>query len=148
MSKFYTYAHWEDTFRPVKNTISKYASDDDDSLIHFETYGEEYEFVKSQPNTNVWTEVDGESGTYILAGLHFVNRIHYYVTEEAWTDEYTEVPTWVYNQCACAEDEEFEHDGYNPDCTVDGCEEGTIDGSCETVADLQKIYGEDAPIVG
>lgn len=136
MSKFYTYDAWYKTFRPITNKMGKYSSE---TQIIFETYDEEYEFVKAQDPNKVWTEVDGDSGTYIISGLHFVNRIGYYVTREPWTDEYTEIPTWVYRTCDCTEDESFE-DGYNPDCTE--CEEGTIDIPCDTVVDLIEIYGE------
>ncbi len=140
MSKFYTYEAWEQTFKPIKNSLVKY------DQLHFETYGEEYEAVKQaheiNPNT-IWTEVDGDSGTYIVAGWHFVNRIHYYITENPWDDEYTEVPTWCYRRCDCTEEEDFE-DG-NPDCTE--CEYGDIDIPIDTVEDLKAIYGEDAEIV-
>lgn len=139
MSKFYTYDSWVDTFKPIKNSLRKY----DD--IAFETYGEEVEFVQKADNKYIWTEVDGDSGTYIVAGYHFVNRIQYYITTNPWEDEYTEVPTWCYRQCDCTEDEAFEDDGYNPDC--DECEEGTIDIPCDTVLHLKDIYGEDAEIV-
>jgi hypothetical protein len=141
MSKFYTYSHWEETFKPIKNTLRKHVED-----LHFETYGEEVEFVKAQDPKHIWTEVDGDSGTYIVAGWHFVNRINYYVTEHPWEDEYTEVPTWVYRQCDCTEDEKYEEDGYDPDCPE--CEEGSIDIDCDSVLALKDIYGEDAPIVG
>lgn len=134
MSKFYTYSAWEETFKPIKNTISKHADDD---LLHFETYGEEVEFVRAQDPKTIWTEVDGDSGTYILAGFHFVNRIQYYVTEEPWTDEYTEVPTWTYRTCDC----EDEHGDYDEACTE--CDEGSIDVDCDTVEALKSIYGED-----
>lgn len=139
MSKFMTYDYWHENFKPIKNKISKYP---DESLIHFETYGDEVEFVKEQyainPNT-IWTEVDGDSGTYIISGWHFVNRVSYYITEQPWEDEFTEIPTWCYRSCDCTE-EDYE-DGYNPDCTE--CEEGTIDIPCDTVEDLKQIYGED-----
>jgi hypothetical protein len=136
MSKFYTYSNWEETFKPVPNKISKYP---DDSLIHFETYGEEFEFVKAQDTNKIWTEVDGDSGTYIMAGYHFVNRIHYYITENPWTDEYTEVPSWVYRVCDCTDQTE---DGeFDPTCTE--CEEGSITIDCDTVEALKDIYGED-----
>lgn len=141
MSKFYTYSTWEETFKPIKNKISKYP---DDSLIHFETYGEEFDFVKEQDPNHIWTEVDGEGGTYIMAGYHFVNRIHYYITENPWDDEYTEVPSWVYRDCDCrTEETDWEAD---PDCTE--CDEGMIDIDCDSVLALKDIYGEDAPIVG
>lgn len=142
MSKFMTYDYWEANFKPIKNSFVKY------DQLHFETYGEEVEFVQKADNKNIWTEVDGDSGTYIVAGYHWVNRIHYYITENPWDDEYTEVPTWVYRMCDCAEDEQYEEMGFNPDCTEEGCEEGTIDIACDTVVALKDIYGEDAPIVG
>jgi len=137
MSKFYTYSSWFDTFKPIKNHLTNNID------IHFETYGDEVEFVQKADNKYIWTEVDGDEGTYIVAGYHFVNRIHYYITEEKWDDEYTEVPSWVYRRCDCTEEEGFE-DG-NPDCPE--CEYGDIDIPCDTVVALKDIYGEDADIV-
>ena len=134
MSKFMTYDYWVDNFKPIKNKISKYT---DDSLIHFETYGEEVEFVQKADNKYIWTEVDGDSGTYIIAGYHFVNRISYYITENPWTDEYTEIPTWCYRSCDCTE----ETGEYDENC--EECEEGSIDIPSDTVEDLKQIYGED-----
>jgi hypothetical protein len=137
MSKFYTYDKWVDTFKPITNNIVKYPD-----VLHFETYGEEVEFVTKADNNHIWTEVDGDSGCYIISGYHYVNRIHYYITENPWDDEYTEVPTWAYRQCDCI-DEDGE---YKPDCTE--CEEGSIDIPTDTVLDLKAIYGEEANIVG
>jgi hypothetical protein len=144
MSKFMTYDYWVDNFKPIKNTISKYP---DDSLIHFETYGEEVEFVKTKPNQHVWTEVDGDEGCYIVAGFHFVNRIHYYITENPWDDEYTEIPSWCERMCDCQDnlDIDLESPEYCDECRE---REGYITIPCETVEDLKAIYGEDAPIVG
>lgn len=139
MSKFMTYDKWEETYQPINNTISKYP---DDTLITFETYGDEYEAVKKAHDINpktIWTEVDGDSGTYIVAGLHFVNRIHYYITENAWDDEWTEVPTWVYRECDNAEDNDGECPRECEEC--DG--ESTISVPCDTVDDLKWIYGQD-----
>ena len=138
MSKFMTYDYWVENFKPIKNNLVKY-----DSLT-FETYDEEYEFVKSANPNCVWTEVDGDSGTYIVSGLHWVNRIHYYITENPWEDEYTEIPTWVYRDCDCRENNE----DYDFDPLCEECNEGTIDIHCETVVDLKEIYGEEADIVG
>jgi hypothetical protein len=142
MSKFYTYDAWVETFKPIKNHLVKY-----DSLT-FETFDAEADFVDEQDPKHVWTEVDGDCGTYIVAGHHWVNRIHYYITENPWEDDYTEVPTWCYRQCDCTEDERFmDNEGYDPDCPE--CEEGTIDIPCDTVEDLKNIYGEENPdIVG
>lgn len=151
MSQFMTYDYWEKNYQPIKNNISKYP---DDSLIHFETYGDEYEFVKKcyeQDPNQIWTEVDGDSGTYIISGLHFVNRISYYITKNLWNDEYTEIPTWCYRNCDCIDEVQngiltYEGDP-NPDC--EECHgEGSIDIPCDTVEDLQKIYEGSPDIVG
>ena len=139
MSKFYTYDAWVKEFKPIKNSLVKY-----DSLT-FETYGEEVEFVQKADNKYIWTEVDGDSGTYIVAGYHWVNRIHYYITENPWDDEFTEVPTWVYRNCDCTEDEQYEDEGYNPACP--DCDEGMIDIDCDSIEDLKQLYGEEANIV-
>ena len=137
MSKFYTLQSWVDTFKPITNSIRNNGD------TAFETYGEEVEFVQKADNKYIWTEVDGDSGTYIISGYHYVNRIQYYITTNPWEDEMTEVPSWVYRQCDCAEQNE---DGdYDPDCPE--CDEGMIDIPIDTIEDLKTIYGEDAPIV-
>lgn len=133
MSKFYTYSAWEREFMPLPNYIRNNGD------LAYETYGEEYDYLKTVEPNHIWTEVDGDSGTYITAGWHFVNRIQYYVTTKPWTDEYTEIPTWVYRQCECAE--ESEDGDYDPNCEI--CDEGMIDIDCDTVEALKDIYGED-----
>ena len=133
MSKFYTLSAWEREFMPLPNYIRNNGD------LAYETYGEEFDYLKTVDPNHIWTEVDGDSGTYITAGYHFVNRIQYYVTTKPWDDEYTEVPSWVYRTCDCTEEEGFE-DG-NPDCTE--CEYGIIDIPSDTVEDLKQIYGED-----
>lgn len=127
-----TYDYWVDNFKPMPNHLV-------DDTLHYETYGEEVEYVKLQDNHHIWTEVDGDSGTYIVAGYHFVNRISYYITNKPWTDEWTEIPTWSWRECDCVEASE---DGeYDEDC--EECNEGMIDIPCDTVEDLKQIYGED-----
>ena len=36
---------------------------------------------------HLWTIVEGEGSLYALSGLHYVNRIGYILTEEAWGQE-------------------------------------------------------------
>jgi len=53
-----------------------------------ETYGEELQIVKKSNPKTVWTIIDGEGERmYIIAGMHWVNRINYVITEEEWQDE-------------------------------------------------------------
>ena len=55
----------------------------------YETFGEELEYIKAQPNKRIWTIVDGDDDDLlIIAGYHFVNRLGYLVTNEEWSDEY------------------------------------------------------------
>jgi len=57
----------------------------------YETFGKEVEYVKRKLNKNIWTIVDNEDGELIIiAGFHFVNRLGYLITPEAWEDEYEE----------------------------------------------------------
>lgn len=48
----------------------------------------EHEDVKDLPVNQVWTVVEGDNGKlYACPGFHLVNKLHYVVTEEPWTEE-------------------------------------------------------------
>jgi hypothetical protein len=49
----------------------------------------EYEDVKDLDCHVVWTEIDDPegTGTYLIPGFHFVNRLGYIVSSKPWTDE-------------------------------------------------------------
>ena len=51
----------------------------------FETYGEEFEFVKKQSSNNLFTLVEAEGKMYACPGFHFVNRLGYFVVSIPWT---------------------------------------------------------------
>jgi hypothetical protein len=49
----------------------------------FETYGEEFEFVRQQDPARIWTLVDSDDGDcYVVSGLHFVNRVGYLISRD------------------------------------------------------------------
>lgn len=53
----------------------------------FETFGDEFDFVRRQNPATVWTIVDGDDGDwYIVNGLHFVNRVGYLISRESVPD--------------------------------------------------------------
>lgn len=54
----------------------------------YETFGQELDYVKQQPNKRIWTIVDEEDKLYVIAGFHIVNRLGYLVTNEEWSDEF------------------------------------------------------------
>lgn len=74
-----TMEEWEATYKPITNHIDTNASFDG---AMFETYGDEYEFVKQSDPACIWTYGDGDDGgSYIWAGWSYVNRIGYFITE-------------------------------------------------------------------
>lgn len=54
----------------------------------YETFGEELDYVKAQPNKRIWTIIDEEDELFFIAGYHFVNRLGYLITDEEWSDEH------------------------------------------------------------
>lgn len=79
-----TMEEWETMFRPITNHLDDNASfqNENDEGIMFETYGEEIDFVKSQPVANIWTYHHGESNSsYISNGFGIINRLGYFITE-------------------------------------------------------------------
>jgi hypothetical protein len=79
---------WElflDRHRPIKNHLDESAAQDG---LMFETFGAEWEFVKSQDCHRVFTLVEGDTGPgmYACSGFHIVNRQGYFVVEVPWND--------------------------------------------------------------
>jgi hypothetical protein len=73
------YNTWLETYKPILNKIDTNASFDG---MMFETYGQEVDFVKAQPQDRIWMYGDGDDGgLYIWSGWGFVNRIGYFITE-------------------------------------------------------------------
>lgn len=53
-----------------------------------ETYGESLELLKKADPNKIWTIVDGDDDDMIIvAGMHYVNRINYFVSNEPWESE-------------------------------------------------------------
>lgn len=78
---------WEEEYKPITNPLRP-----DEETTLFETYDSDYDFVAKADHDKVWTWVDGDDGTYIIAGWHFVNRIAYYITEKPWSDANMVIP--------------------------------------------------------
>lgn len=72
----------------------------------YETYGDELEHILNQDDHNVWTEVDGDGGVYIVNGYSRVNRIQYYITELPWVDgEDITIPICQFVDCECSDED-------------------------------------------
>lgn len=44
--------------------------------------------LEADEDFRAWTMIEGANKIYIVPGVHYINRIGYYVTEKPWTDEY------------------------------------------------------------
>jgi len=68
-------------FKPIRHTDAKH---DIWGGFGLETFGEDFDIVRTHDPVFVWTVVDGESGNqWITAGVHYVNRVCYLVTEKS-----------------------------------------------------------------
>lgn len=86
---------WEDQYQPITNPFDPEASWNGRL---FETHGNEFRFVVSQPSQKIWTWVESDNGTYLVAGFTFVNRLGYFITEKPWTDITTTIKVDNYNE--------------------------------------------------
>lgn len=87
-----TLDEWIDQFEPLEVTGSLVLFDEASTEIRpYEPYSEEGTYILGIANRgkaglgvgNVWTEIDGEDGVYIIEGYHLVNRIGYHLTKHA-----------------------------------------------------------------
>lgn len=110
-----TMEEWEAKYKPITNHIDTNASfqNESGSGIMFETYGDEYEFVKQANPNNIWTYGDGDDGgSYIWNGWSLINRLGYFITTEPFPDNVTiqiKVSSYWYYCEGCGE--EIEDDG-------------------------------------
>jgi len=108
---------WAEKYRPIKN---KFTNDPDGKM--FETYGDEWEFIKEQDPRYVWTWITGDMSDLIVAGRAFVNRFGYYVTEVPWDDEDEYVLLSVEQECECYDEERVDNGGDYGDPECNECE--------------------------
>lgn len=106
---------WADKYKPKKNHLSKYGE------MMYETYGEEYDYIKTVDPRYVWTWVSGDMCDLLVAGVAYVNRLGYWTAEVPWENEEDYVLLSVEKECVCySEDEEMlvkrDDNWGDPDC--------------------------------
>lgn len=84
-----SYKEWEQTYKLINNPNNM---DDDFWGCMFETYGTDIEYLKANHTAkyNLWTLVDNNPNSRyldVVPGVHWVNRMGYFVTEVPWTDK-------------------------------------------------------------
>ena len=83
---------WEKKYQPIQN----FNGDRGWNGTMFETYGEDLQFVAKVSDEYVWTWIDGDEGTWIVNGFHWVNRIGYFVAKKEFKEEFMELQVDVY----------------------------------------------------
>jgi hypothetical protein len=103
-TEYQGWSEWADKYKPKHNHFTK-----DENALMFETYGEEVEYVKTIHPNFVWTYVDGEMSSLIVAGYHYVNRIGYYITENPWSDDMDSVLLSTEEECECYDEDAMDN---------------------------------------
>ena len=79
---------WEERYKPIANVLDPNASWDG---IMYETYGDDYNLVLKYPDNQIWSYIDTDNGTALIAGLHICDRIGYFICENIWEHENIQV---------------------------------------------------------
>lgn len=78
----------EDQFFEIyKPLLNHFEGDDEHGIYHFETNGEELDFVKQHAKNKIWTCCEEDDALYIQSGFHTANRLNYYITELPWEED-------------------------------------------------------------
>ena len=83
-----TVEEWDERYKPMINILDRNASWNG---VMFETYGEEFRTVLKYPEERIWTYVDTDYGTALIAGMHICDRIGYFICENEWEHENIQV---------------------------------------------------------
>ena len=78
LKRVYTYDEWVEKYKPIKNQFEE-TSFEGCSFDYSED--DQWEFVKKQNPSNIWTMVDSDDFFVIIPGCHWVNRECYFITE-------------------------------------------------------------------
>jgi hypothetical protein len=128
------YDEWVETYKPILNHIDTNASFDG---MMFETYDEEYAFVKATDGNRIWMYGDGDDGgSYIWSGWGFVNRLGYFITEVPFPEDTTIQIRVSFNWFYCENCQaEFE----DPDNTIrDAFDEADLQ-KCPQCANIEEM---------
>jgi hypothetical protein len=110
-TEYQGWVEWAKKFKPKPNHLSKYEE------TMYETYGDEWDFVSQQDPKYVWTWVEGDLSSILVAGISYINRLGYYVCEVPWENEWDSCLLSVEEECECYDEDGYENGEYGrPDC--------------------------------
>ena len=85
------WTEWEEKYKPIPNPLADgYNNNLWDCM--FETFGDDLDALKALASEDyyIWTMVDNNPNSIyldIMPGMHWINRMGYFVTEKGWTDK-------------------------------------------------------------
>ncbi|MBC8523008.1 hypothetical protein H8D29_03675 [PVC group bacterium] len=83
-------SEWVDKYKPITvpdGIPSGGWTDEDGRDTLFETYDEAITEIRKHDNKYVWTLIEEDDKQFITEGVHWVNRMGYFVTEVPHNDE-------------------------------------------------------------
>ena len=115
-----TWSEFSDFFKPIRNIFS---NDPDQQM--YETYGAELDFIMHAKPNNVWTYLQTDEGSVTVEGVHYVNRLGYFITEVPWIDSTSYEIDLQIDTCDNCEGAfgDFQHDNGLCDECCEGCEQ-------------------------
>jgi hypothetical protein len=67
--------------------VQKYKPEMEDGTVKtYETYGEEFDFIKTIEPRRIWTMIAEGNDVFIESGYRWVNRLCYVITEIPWEE--------------------------------------------------------------
>ncbi len=86
LPEFPSFDEWEANYTALKNP---HAQEGEQGLgeIMFDTDGDQYQTVRGFDSSKIWTIRSTEYGLMLTAGLGFVDRFGYILSEESFTEE-------------------------------------------------------------
>jgi hypothetical protein len=75
------------TLLSAEEWIEKYRPEMANGAIKmYETFGEDFNFIKTVEPRRVWTLIVEENDAFIESGYRWVNRLSYFITEVPWEE--------------------------------------------------------------
>jgi hypothetical protein len=97
-----TEEEWFETYKPIKH---RDGLDQGFNGTLIETYGRDLEWIKSTPDRYIWTWTDGGDYSVISNGVHYVNRMGYFICEVPYEIE-DDIVIDIYEPHPCEENDE------------------------------------------
>lgn len=107
------YKGWDEWSQKFKPQLNHFNSDEDNRL--YETYGEEWEYIKTLDERKVWSYIEGST---LIAGVSVRDTLGYYLCDVPWEHDMDSALLSQEVECECFDKSWMEETGEpgDPDC--------------------------------